>query len=481
MATEKYIGLVILLFFLSMICERVADFLKHYLSDANTGFGYRLGKKLGIGNLLVKGENDSLIEDKRYYRILKINIWCGFLTALALHADIFSILRNTTDPWAGIGWEKYTMIWEKKWEWDWSMFYSWLPVLVGFFATGFFISFGSKFWHDLLDIILQIKNYKRIMADPETYKVSDVGQFDEVVSTSSYKSVLAAYDEAKRQWAEVKEVITLMYKWDQYGYYIEARLSKNTDAITSPFIYHLEKGASQSIRVSKVITKDLPKAVNLNLSDSIFNSAHTAEKGTMGCLVKQVGKNDIAVLTCFHNIVEPSHGYTFRYSDGLVATMTDKTTTLSGKVINAIRDNEIDAALISIDKSTAGKITNQISGFGRIRAVGAPLLEADLTHHPRKKLSFCGLMTKNGNGELSGVYCDVNIEYGRGLGSHKLQNLIAVSKDGKAVSIPGDSGSSVIDEESNLVGFVVAADEEYTYVIPAWKVFDKMGLELYND
>src|SRR5690349_3207711 len=106
---EKYIGFVVLLFFLSMICERVADFLKHYLSEANTGFGNWLKQKLQIGELVTKGKNNSIQEEKRYYRILKINIWCGFATSWALHADIFTIILNINDPFKAIGWKN--MLW----------------------------------------------------------------------------------------------------------------------------------------------------------------------------------------------------------------------------------------------------------------------------------------------------------------------------------------------------------------------------------
>jgi hypothetical protein len=37
----------------------------------------------------------------------------------------------------------------------------------GIVMTGLFISFGSKFWHDLLDLLCQVKNAKRLLSDPK--------------------------------------------------------------------------------------------------------------------------------------------------------------------------------------------------------------------------------------------------------------------------------------------------------------------------
>src|SRR5690606_42039440 len=54
---------------------------------------------------------------------------------------------------------------------------------VGFVLTAFFLAFGSKFFHDLLDTLLQVKEYKRKMNDRETYQVSNIKQFDEYFYT----------------------------------------------------------------------------------------------------------------------------------------------------------------------------------------------------------------------------------------------------------------------------------------------------------
>jgi hypothetical protein len=37
-----------------------------------------------------------------------------------------------------------------------------LPVLCGFMLTGFFLGFGSKFFHDFLDFLMEVKNNRRI-------------------------------------------------------------------------------------------------------------------------------------------------------------------------------------------------------------------------------------------------------------------------------------------------------------------------------
>lgn len=57
--------------------------------------------------------------------------------------------------------------------WDWDQkgveMGNVLKRILGYWATGFLLSLGSKFWHDLLDLFLRLKNTRQTLADPNTF------------------------------------------------------------------------------------------------------------------------------------------------------------------------------------------------------------------------------------------------------------------------------------------------------------------------
>jgi hypothetical protein len=136
---QQIIQLVTILFLLSMVCERIADFLKHYLCGSDF---------FNIGDTITKFPGQDNKEQARAYRVLKINVWCGIITAAILKADLIKIFNKIDDPGKTIGWSnisEYTIL-------------DGVFLIPGIILTGCFISFGSKFWHDLLDLLYQIKN-----------------------------------------------------------------------------------------------------------------------------------------------------------------------------------------------------------------------------------------------------------------------------------------------------------------------------------
>lgn len=146
---EEIIQIVTVLFILSMIFERISEFLKQYLSCKKVvGVGCHI-----VGDTSTKHPSGSKEEKRREYRILKMNLFLGFLTSFLAHASFFDLLRNLENPGKVIGWPK-----------DLSSIFNDITIgtpvqfVVGCLFTGAFISMGSKFWHDLLDLLLQAKN-----------------------------------------------------------------------------------------------------------------------------------------------------------------------------------------------------------------------------------------------------------------------------------------------------------------------------------
>jgi|KBSSwiS6_1023812.scaffolds.fasta_scaffold03969_2 hypothetical protein len=471
----EYIGLIITLFLLSMICERLADFFKNYLGETSTGSGRVIGRLLRMGDLTTRNDPDSKEEDRRYYKILKINIWCGFFTALALNADLFNIINHKDEPFKAIGWDGVIMIWDPNFPWEWDLIPQALIFITGCFGTGFFISFGSKFWHDLLDIVYQVKNYRRILADPETYKADNIKSFDKIVSTYESDFIKSAWLEAKSKFMALSNVKVASLKWDAIGYYFELSLKTSDPSITDRYQYRMEDGTLQSVRVKVIVVgNDIARVHSYDLSDPIFSKDEPELYGTLGCLVRPLdGNKSTCILTCSHTFFHPITTIDeFRTGNPLAGTNEKKPVQI-GKVIKAIRDHEADASLIEIDANMVSEITNRMRGMGK-PGVARTIHKSD---EKNVKVYLYGAVSKQQQGFVTSAYSDVKLMYDDNR-EFQLINVITISNNGAAVSDKGDSGSVVLDKNNDVIGLVVGGNSRETYLLPIETLLLKMNVEL---
>ena len=103
---------------------------------------------------------EASAEKERESAIAKRSMLVGILLAIALKADLIAMLRQLEAPWDTLGW----------WQIHGSIV-AMAPAarsvsgalvgLLGCVATGAALGFGSKFWHDLLDTFLELRNMAR--------------------------------------------------------------------------------------------------------------------------------------------------------------------------------------------------------------------------------------------------------------------------------------------------------------------------------
>lgn len=472
---DKYIGFVLTLFLLSMICERLADFLKNLLSEVNEGWATVLRKLFSMGNLVTKGSPGSTEEESRAYRILKINIFCGFITAFALHADLFSIVKHVDDPFNALSWDGATWVWQKTF-WNMDTALAALKFFIGCFATGFFISFGSKFWHDMLDLLYQTKNIKRIQADPETFNIDNIKALDKTLGTFQSDFIRLAYLEAKTSFMNMANVKAFALMRDPDGYYFELSVKQPVPSVGNFYQYVLDNGTQQSIRLKTVdLGSGDIEAHMLDLSAKIFASKSPSNWGTLGCIVRSQNDDTAQryLLTCCHNVIFPLSGLTDFKPDTLNTGTLDGTTGIAlGKVSAAVRDHEVDAALIRIDPQVLEDISNSVP------EMSTPQKPRALTNDEVGKVPaiFCGAGSGAKSGPVSSLYADVKISYNGN--EFQLINLIAISDRGKGLSKRGDSGSVVLDDDSNVLGLIVGGSDKVSYVIPINTLLKRMEVQL---
>lgn len=472
---EKYIALTITLFILSMICERLADFIKHSLGEDSNFFVKFIKKLLKIGNTNKKNTQDKDEETKRYFRILKINFFCGFITAIILHADIISIIEhanNAANTDSTLGWDTFSfeILFQKHW-------YEILGQSVSFFlgclATGLFISFGSKFWHDLLDLLLYAKNLKQKITDKETYNVENTAQLDEYLSKTNAEIVSAAYLKIKDTIKSKNGVLGIGIGKDKTGaHFVQVAVDETADISDIQTEHYHVLNSLKKIRIPIQIIKNTSPTIQVAPADSISYAGPHAHYGSVSCNVKD--NNGNYVLTCFHNLVDAAKA---NYASTVIkgATVSSPAGSQSGNATleNAIRNRFLDAAIVKCVASERN--INFIKGYGAIKGIKNIFEESSDTLID-SQVYMRGAVTKGRFGTITHMYYDAKINYKTH--AHELCNLLVVSDNGKALSEPGDSGAPVLDLQGNLLGIVVAGNEAQTFVIPIQPIFEFFKITL---
>jgi len=463
---QQIIQLITILFLLSMVCERIADFLKHYLSDTHI---FKIQKEFfKIGDTLTKFPKDETKEQARVFRILKINVWSGVLLAAILKADLIKLFNRIENPGETIGWNNISE-------------YGTLDVVLlpfGIILTGCFISFGSKFWHDLLDILYQIKNTNRVLADPETYKVDNIKTLQKLFDTYQSDFIKAAYLEAKTKFMAIDKVKAIGIKSNDLGYYFEITVSQNEPAIGQFYQYLLDDGTPQNIPIKIVVIADKIIAHSIDLSAKVFDINQQDNWGTLGVIVKPIDNisNKRYLLTCCHNVVKPIRKISENEPNQIKAGTIDTTATEIGTVFKADRDHEMDAALIEIDTQNK-KITNSVPQMGN------PQKPRQLLNKDAGNVTAFIYGAKSGaenksvsKGVVTSIYNTIKVTYGNE--EFTLINTIAISANGEAISQGGDSGACVLDSDNNVIGLVVAGNSQVTYALSITTLLTKLNVQL---
>lgn len=132
-STEKWYTIVTILLALSLISERVANMIKLYTPA------------LKVKKVLPSDEKD------RELGVMWRALISGLLVAILAGADFFRLISDATLVDLAIMKD--------------ADFVNLMSIGSGILLSGIFISLGSKFWHDVLDIVLEFSNLKKYQAE----------------------------------------------------------------------------------------------------------------------------------------------------------------------------------------------------------------------------------------------------------------------------------------------------------------------------
>ena len=169
---DSLIAISIILFILSVIVEKITQLIRKYSPFIKPHYPKVIRKTAGVfwKDINKKQTGVTPERDKRVEReVSSLSFVIGALIVIAFKVDLFRMLTES-DPRNVLFWkdskglETVTEI---------------LLFILSLALTAFFLTFGSKFFHDLLDTLFQVKSMKKKLTDENTYKAETIEQFDE--------------------------------------------------------------------------------------------------------------------------------------------------------------------------------------------------------------------------------------------------------------------------------------------------------------
>lgn len=424
----------------------------------------------------VESDDKSKVE----FAITKLSILVGFVIALTFKANLFDIFLGD-NPHEQLGWGGVLhagCFCEHFVDNLWAI----VGQLPGCLATGFLLTFGSKFFHDLLETLYEVKRLRRKLADEATFRSPDIETLDQRLAAKYDDPVLAVFERHKdRLLARFPEIVSIARAFDQNGAsYLEIRVKGNDlEAIRKYEFDYLEGDTAKTlppVKINLVPNADYATPLGggtLGVGDWTFNLASQENMGTLGFFAKKQGKP--VLITCYHVLRTQAHGWTD------LGGTSDRLNKVFGKTPS-------EESAVHIGKLVDGKINDRIDG-----AVVELKPEFNYRNYDPVYLDFTiGNSTGVANGDLLKVngakspplvgflFSRVNIVrigYERIISLNNLLCLKNKADETQPLVQKGDSGAVVIDANGKAVAMIVACDGPLTYAIPMEHLVADLGLD----
>jgi hypothetical protein len=455
--SDKLATVGTMLFILSMVSERIVSFIKLRSVEGKSFLFIVVPSKTESSSRWT----DTVEEAKREKSILAINLTIGFLVAIAAHANFFDMFSNNSTI---VGWDFSA-------EFDFKRV---IPELIGCILTGMFISLGSKFWHDVVDLIFQIKNHKQKLNEKATIENDNILGSKQ----TEYENISEAIRPQKSQLMEIDNVVSVMLVYDKNRPSLIVHVSKDFDKnqLVPKKVYYKYNNTDKHIPV-KIINDSEPTTHSFSPTDKIANAKpYPNNEGSMGGKVYNKDNNEPYFLSCYHVVKSPTQDWDdFKKSND--RNVLNHTTGNGSKaeIVEAFRDNEVDVAIMKSD-------TN-ISAF--INGIGIPYVWRNLNIDDEvygTSVRMFGAFSGFSEGTIVDIDLPVKLKYYRddtdGMEWHQLDNVIAVKGLAGNFSRPGDSGSFVIDEYNYLIGVLVGGYMSTSYIMPIERVLRRTNTKI---
>jgi len=468
---DSLIAISIILFILSVIVEKITQLIRKYSPFIKPHYPKPIRKTAGAfwKNINKKQTGVTPERDKRVEReVSSLSFVIGALIVIAFKVDLFRMLTES-DPRNVLFWKDSKGL---------ETFTGILLFILSLALTAFFLTFGSKFFHDLLDTLFQVKSMKKKLTDENTYKAETIEQFDEYIE-KGYTVLIETAIQQNGDCFVGPQIVSppmhgRMMKDGRLVDCIDIHVS-GTDRGIIPFAVQakLEKGQVITMPVQVIFEVEMPKALAAQ-GDTIGSQLNPNFKGTICCKLRRNSDNRVALLTCSHVITAGSAKNHFgTISPEIAGNFSGNAT---GNFFWAVCDNQLDIGLMDPGQQSFQYVFTP--------AKERALTTSDMSNTKVKVVRQQGRAVSTGQVVNHLVNRPTAILYKEG--EFSLVNLIVLSeviKEGNTsrfvtLTTEGDSGACVYDENNCPIGMVVAGNSKFSYAIPIIDILNKANASI---
>jgi hypothetical protein len=473
-ALNVLITVVINLFVLSMVSERLVNFLKLNFQKLYTWKllpkDVKRFLKALFGNFRDK-ENTKKCEKLRERGVLNWAIFCSLIVAFASKADLFYLIRCGELPM-----DTYDKINK-----------------TGITLTALFISLGSKFWHDVLDILYFYKNAREKLSDTNIFNLDSADAVEEFVNLKNSNLIFLLKSQHSEHFKDDSNVLYTLFapkrrQIKSLPLLVVHVKDKSKCNIPPTLTVQLPHSQSNIIVATQIVQDSIPVA-NTMLSDGDFAGIAADDfGGTICCALKSRTRQGTFLLTCSHVL---TNGSSVGFGNFLPTNIQKDVVSIKrndeeqepfiiGKYCYSLRNFQFDIALIALDNSHTFSFLPT-----DIQKTSIELIEKDKLTRTIKMRGFVSDTIKTGTIVDFGSK-QIPIKYA-GDDIQKLENLITVSRhsaigfnyqNSKPISQPGDSGSLIFDLAGHPIGMIIAASDLYSFAIPLPNILEELEMEI---
>jgi hypothetical protein len=220
----------------------------------------------------------------------------------------------------------------------------------------------------------------------------------------------------------------------------------------------------------------------LQIGVSISHYDPLAGTGTLGCFVRKRGQSDLLILSNNHIlanynsakkgdfIIQPAWQDDGHPENDRIATLKNFVPLISGDEINSI-----DAAIATVTESADIENISKLNGIGDLRGFCTQEEVEDPTGLTVAKIGRTTGLTR---GKVTDFEMEISMLYRNEV--IRFDGLIAIAGlDDKVFSLPGDSGSVIVNEQGYAIAMLVGGtDKGITYASRIDEVFDALDVDL---
>lgn len=478
---DKLIAATIILFLLSQITEKITFFIRKNAEKKAQNWTvlrrsfYELTRLLGLKSLIDTNKGEAIITNHEALTenqksdiendVTILSLFAGIAVAIGFQANLFQFL--TEDP-------------QKAMEYNWSVlnnlsahnFYNWRVLLhtvehvFGLVLTGFFLSWGSKFFHDLLDLLYQIKDTKRKKNNAKNLGFGSADDVEKYSNMTELERVNLVLNTHKEKIKAIKGVAFV-----DKSYHI---LNGDRQLCLDVQVNNYKAKKEVEALDLKVKPFNITVPLYIEVSDGIVGQAliknsqrHADSKGTMSGYVRDKA-GVLFGITCLHVARGNPKSWTESIAGETSIIFSE------GERIGEMRPPrywEIDTVLIKIDNKNvpAERILFKENIFYLKEEHQKDNLAVKIESDIQKE-------TVRGNLVNYDIQDKLRVTFMEGE-PIEIENLFSISNNGFKMTEHGDSGAWIKTEDGKVIGMVVGADKFRTYAVKMTTIFEKLNLK----